>query len=63
MKAAFIGQERPTALLSNATMGMECLGAPQVSADQVIRWTADWVGNHRPLLDKPTKFQVQDGKY
>ena len=63
VKATFTGQERTTALLSNATLGIECLGAPEVSADQVIRWTADWVGNQRPLLDKPTKFQVQDGKY
>ena len=61
--ATFTGEEGPTALLSNATRGIQLLGAPAVSAEQVIHWTADWVVNGRPLLNKPTKFQVQDGKY
>ncbi len=63
VSATFIGEEAPTALLSNATRGIQLLGAPEVSAEQVIRWTADWVASGRPLLNKPTKFQVQDGKY
>jgi len=63
VSATFAGEEAPTALLSNASRGIELLGAPEVSAEQVIRWTADWVATGRPLLNKPTKFQVQDGKY
>lgn len=63
VEAGFCGQEEPTALLSNAAMGLDCLGMPEVSADQIIHWTADWVSQGRPLLHKPTKFQVRDGKY
>ncbi|HIA20608.1 MAG TPA: NAD(P)-dependent oxidoreductase, partial [Planctomycetaceae bacterium] len=63
VKAQYTGTEEATALLSNATVGHQLLGLPAVSADQVIRWTADWIGNRRPLLNKPTKFQVRDGKY
>ena len=61
--AELSGKEGATALLSNATFGQALLGAPEISAEQVIGWTADWVGNSRPLLNKPTKFQVRDGKY
>ena len=63
LTAEFAGEEGASALLSNATVGQELLGVPESSAEQVIRWTADWVGNDRPLLNKPTKFQVRDGKY
>ena len=63
VSANFTGEEETTALLSNATVGHQLLGLPEVSADQVIRWTAEWVAAGRPLLNKPTKFQVRDGKY
>ena len=29
----------------------------------VLRWTAHWLQSNGPLLAKPTKFQVRDGKF
>jgi hypothetical protein len=29
----------------------------------MIAWTADWVARDLPSLDKPTKFEVRDGRY
>jgi hypothetical protein len=29
----------------------------------MIAWTADWVAHDQPSLDKPTKFEVRDGRY
>ncbi len=59
----FIGQESDTALLSNAALSHRLFGYPQVSLEQMIGWTADWIKNERRLLDKPTHFEVRDGKY
>lgn len=57
------GTEAPTALLSDASRMVERFGEPQVPLDQLIAWTADWVGNGRPLLGKPTGFQARDGRF
>jgi nucleoside-diphosphate-sugar epimerase len=57
------GEEAPDALLSNGQLGYECLGRPHVTADQMIRWVADWQARGGPTLGKPTKFQVRDGQF
>jgi hypothetical protein len=31
--------------------------------DAVLRWTAYWIARGGRLLDKPTHFEVRDGKY
>ena len=31
--------------------------------DQLIAWTADWVARAMPSLNKPTKYEVRDGRY
>ncbi|NIO20570.1 MAG: NAD-dependent epimerase/dehydratase family protein [Candidatus Aenigmarchaeota archaeon] len=62
-KPNFIGQESDTALLSNASLSHRLFGNPQVSSEKMIHWTADWIKNKRRLLDKPTHFEVKDGKY
>lgn len=59
----FIGEEAPTALLSNASASFRLLGEPAVRVDQVIQWTASWMMKNGTLLDKPTHFEVRDGKY
>ena len=59
----FIGQEAPTALLSNASFSQGLLGKPKVSVDLIIRWIANWVGHGNRLLNKQTHFEVRDGKY
>jgi nucleoside-diphosphate-sugar epimerase len=59
----FVGREAPDAFLSDGRRGYELLGPPQVSAEQLVRWIADWQLHGRPLLGKPTHFQTRDGKF
>jgi nucleoside-diphosphate-sugar epimerase len=57
------GTEAPTALLSNAALAHRLLGAPATSLEAVISWTADWIRRGGRLLQKPTHFEVRDGRY
>jgi nucleoside-diphosphate-sugar epimerase len=59
----FKGEECPTALLSNARKAFDLFGKPRISAEQLIRWTADWVARGQPLLGKPTHFESREGKF
>jgi nucleoside-diphosphate-sugar epimerase len=58
-----VGEEAPTALLSNVTQMIQHLGTPEMPIDTVLRWTSDWVARAQPTLGKPTKFEVRDGRY
>ncbi|MFC2087038.1 NAD-dependent epimerase/dehydratase family protein [Bacteroidota bacterium] len=62
-KPKFVGKEADTALLSNAQKAFSLFGKPKVTVSKVIEWTADWILNERELLNKPTKFEIRDGKY
>lgn len=62
-KPRFVSQEAADALLSDGRLGHSLFGKPRVSADEAIRWTADWLLAGRELLDKPTHFQTRDGKF
>jgi nucleoside-diphosphate-sugar epimerase len=57
------GTEEPEALLSSAERAFTLLGYPRVPVGQVIEWTADWVSRGKDVYDKPTKFQVRDGRF
>ena len=59
----FIGEEAKTALLSNASESFHLFGRPKVSAETMIAWIADWIVHEGRLLNKPTHFEVRDGKY
>lgn len=59
----FTGTEPATALLSNARRGLELLGPPRVSADQLIEWVGHWVSRGGRTLGKPTHFEVRDGRF
>jgi nucleoside-diphosphate-sugar epimerase len=59
----FVGSEEPHALLSNAGLAHRFLGYPRVPLEAVIEWVAEWVRSGGTTLDKPTKFQVRDGKF
>ncbi|HEY0548370.1 MAG TPA: NAD-dependent epimerase/dehydratase family protein [Verrucomicrobiae bacterium] len=61
--AKFIGEESDTAFLSNPAKLFAELGAPPTPLDVVIRWTAEWVRRGGRLLNKPTRFEVRDGRY
>jgi hypothetical protein len=56
-------EESSTALLSNAGEAHQLFGCPSIPAIEMIDWLADWIGNRRPMLNKPTHFQARDGKF
>ena len=58
-----VGEESEHAYLNDASHAFELFGAPPVTVDQVIEWTADWTMRGGPTLGKPTHFEVSDGRY
>lgn len=59
----FTGSEAPTALLNNAAKCHRLFGYPTVTPDELIEWTASWIGMGGVTHGKPTKFAVRDGKF
>lgn len=59
----FTGEEAETAWLNNAAKSHRLFGPPSVSEDRLIGWVADWIDHDRPLLGKPTGFEIRDGNY
>lgn len=59
----FTGDERPDALLNNAQACHARYGLPQVSIEQLLRWTADWVRRGGETLGKPTHFESRSGQF
>lgn len=58
-----VGQEAPTALLSDTTQALGLFGPPVVPLDRMLDWVADWVACGGPTYDKPTRFEVRDGGF
>jgi nucleoside-diphosphate-sugar epimerase len=59
----FEGREADTALLNNAARCQQLFGAPSVSAETAIAWTADWIRRGGTAWDKPTHFETRDGRF
>ncbi|NSW80438.1 MAG: NAD(P)-dependent oxidoreductase [Chthonomonadetes bacterium] len=59
----FDGEEADTALLSNAGKAHHLFGYPTVPLDTVVQWVANWVMKSLPTLDKPTHFEVRNGRF
>jgi nucleoside-diphosphate-sugar epimerase len=59
----FEGSESADATLSNGQLAHRLFGYPRVSAGQMIHWIADWVSRGGEIWDKPTHFEVRDGKF
>lgn len=59
----FTGREADLALLNNPARAIQLLGPPPTPLEQAIRWTAHWVMRGGVSLNKPTHFEVRDGKY
>jgi nucleoside-diphosphate-sugar epimerase len=62
-KARFTGTEQPTALLSDSSRCLELFGQPSVPLDWMLPRAVDWVCRGEKTLNKPTKYQVRDGKF
>jgi nucleoside-diphosphate-sugar epimerase len=59
----FEGDEGATALLSNAAQCHATLGRPEVSLELLREWAVRWIASGGARLDKPTKYEVVDGRY
>ena len=59
----FEGEESETALLSNAGLCHRLFGYPKTSLGQMIEWVADWVLSGGNTYEKPTHFEVRDGRF
>ena len=59
----FTGIESNDALLNNAHLCHRLFGYPSVTPDEMIEWTAAWIGSGGATLDKPTHFEARDGKF
>lgn len=59
----FTGEESADALLSDASLATDLFGAPIVTWEMLVAWTAEWVNRGMPLLGKPTQFEARDGVY
>lgn len=57
------GKEEPTAWLTDTSQAVKLFGLPIVGTAQLVQWTADWVLRAMPSLNKPTKYEVRDGRY
>lgn len=59
----FEGEEASTALLNDASLSRQLFGPPRVTTEMLIDWIADWIKSGGPLWDKPTHFEVRDGRF
>ena len=59
----FCGEEQNNAYLNNASRAMELFGYPEVSADTLIRWQAEYILDGGRTIDKPTHFEERKGSY
>ena len=57
------GSEGSTGWLNNASRMMREFGAPPVPIDRMLDWTADWLARGMVSHDKPTRYEVRDGRY
>jgi nucleoside-diphosphate-sugar epimerase len=62
-KPNFVSQEAPSALLSNASYCHNTFGPPQTTLEQMIAFITSWVTAGKKTLNKPTKYEIRDGKF
>jgi hypothetical protein len=63
LEPQFSGEPGGTALLNNAAETHSLFGYPTVTASEMIEWAAAWIASGGRSLNKPTKFQVRDGRF
>ena len=61
--AIYYGEPSPLALLNNASLCHSLLGSPSVTAKMLMEMVAHWIEIGGASLNKPTKFEVTDGKF
>ncbi|MFH1717900.1 MAG: NAD(P)-dependent oxidoreductase, partial [Planctomycetota bacterium] len=59
----FVSREGPSALLSDASRCLNTFGHPQTTLEQMVSIIVKWVASGKKHLNKPTKYDVTDGKF
>ncbi len=62
-EVTFEGEEGNDAYLNDASQAMEIFGYPSVTANELIRWQAEWILDGGRALGKPTHFEERKGSY
>ena len=62
-KPEFVSREAPSALLSDASYAFGKFGLPQTTLEQMVDMIAGWVAAGKKTLNKPTKYDIRDGKF
>ena len=57
------GTEAESALLNDAGRCHSLFGPLEVTLEQAIEWTAEWIRAGGPSLNKPTHFEARDGRF
>ena len=63
VKPNLIGEEAPTAWLTNSAQATKLFGYPSVPLAAMLDWVADWVARDGVSYNKPTKYEVRDGDF
>ena len=63
IKPRFVSQKAQTALLSNASLCISKLGSPQTELSEMISLIVKWVASGKTVLNKPTKYDIRNGKF
>lgn len=58
-----VGEEAPTAWLSDASHSHRLFGAPSVSVETMTKWIAAWIARGGATHGKPTGFERRDGRF
>lgn len=59
----FTCEEGTACLLSDASKCFDQLGHPATSLDEMIATIVPWIASGKPVLNKPTKYEVRDGQF
>ncbi|MHC4642534.1 MAG: NAD-dependent epimerase/dehydratase family protein, partial [Planctomycetota bacterium] len=59
----FVSQEAQTALLSNASYCFSTFGYPKTTLKEMVSLIVKWVTAGKKILNKPTKYDIRDGKF
>jgi nucleoside-diphosphate-sugar epimerase len=59
----FDGPEGPVAYLADARKALDLFGGTTVPPEQMIEWTARWVASAGRSLNKPSHFEVSNGRF
>ena len=62
-KPRLVGTPAASGWLSNSARMVQEFGAPSVPLARMIEWTADWLAHDRATFNKPTHYEVRDGRY